>query len=67
MMVSQNKDDDGKRVVRPMERRRKRPRLLIHVAQPGVVVINQGTREDVIDAPPGSRIERPKPSELTSP
>jgi len=48
-----------KRVKRPIERRRNRPRIIVTVTEPGQVIIDQGTREDSIDAPPGSKIERP--------
>lgn len=50
---------NAKRVRRPMERRRKRGQVVITVTEPGQIVIHQGTREDTIDAPPGSTIERP--------
>ena len=54
------KRTDGAKVKRTAKRRRNAPCVVIHVDRPGVVVIEQGTREDVITAPEGSRIERQK-------
>lgn len=56
-----------KRTVRPVNRRKQRGRVLIRVTEPGVIVIDQGKHLDMIDAPPGSIIERPRAEVLTSP
>lgn len=48
-----------KRVTRPISRRKARPRIVITVTEPGQIVIDQGKREDQIDAPPGTTIDRP--------
>ena len=48
------------RIKRRVERRPKRGRIIVHVSEPGPVVIDQGTRADEIEAPAGSTIERPK-------
>lgn len=61
---------DGKPTKRAQlkaERRRTRPRLIIHVTEPGTLVIDQGKRVDHIDAPPGTVIERPCGGERTLP
>lgn len=63
MMGMSRKPKDTKRVVRPMERRKKRPRIVIDVSEPGQIIIDQGTREDTIDAPPGTVIARPRTDE----
>jgi hypothetical protein len=49
------------------ERRRHRPRYMIHVAGPGTIIIDQGKRSDEIDAPFGTVIERPRAAEHTLP
>lgn len=49
------------------ERRRTRPRVVLHVLVPGIIVIDQGKRTDEIEAPPGTVIERPPAVEHTQP
>lgn len=47
-----------KRAQLKADRRKQKPRLYLHVTQPGVIVIDQGKRTDDLDAPPGSVIVR---------
>jgi hypothetical protein len=51
---------DTRRVRRRAKRRKAQPVIVIHVTRPGRIVIEHGTREDAIDAPEGTTIERPK-------
>lgn len=59
--------DQPKRARLKAERRRTRSRVILHVAEPGIIVIDQGKRSDAIDAPPGTVIERPRAGARTLP